>query len=248
MTLSVIMPARNEQSLVCRTVRRLRHVLQRAHIAHEILVIDDYSTDHTAARVRAFAGRHSTVRLVRNALTPGVGRAIQCGLQHATGDAMVIVMADDSDAPEDVVQYYRALAGGVDCAFGSRFMRGARVVGYPWHKWLLNRLANRCIQLLFWLPYNDVTNAFKGYRRHVIDGIQPILSHQFNITVELPLKAIVRGYSYTVLPTSWTQRRRGVSKLRIREMGSRYLFIVLYVWLERLLSRGDYRRSDACVS
>lgn len=248
MKLSLVMPARNEQSLVCRTMRRLVTALHRAQIPHEIIVVDDQSTDRTAARVQAFADRYPTTRLVRNTSSPGVGCAIQCGLQHATGEAVVIVMADGSDDPHDVVQYYRTLATGVDCVFGSRFVRGAHVIGYPWHKLILNRLANWFVQALFWLPYNDVTNAFKGYRRHVIEGIQPILSHHFNVTVELPLKAVVRGYSYAVIPISWQQRARGTSQLRIKEMGSRYLFIVLYVWLERLLSRGDYRRSDTCVS
>jgi dolichol-phosphate mannosyltransferase len=108
----------------------------------------------------------------------------------------------------------------------------------------LNRLANWFIKVLFRLNFNDVTNAFKCYRRNVIEGLQPILACHFNLTVELPLKAIVRGYSYAVVPINWYGRQQGVSKLKIKEMGSRYLFIVLYVLLESLLSRGDYRRRD----
>jgi len=77
-----------------------------------------------------------------------------------------------------------------------------------------------------------------------IDEIQPLLSNHFNLTVEMPLKAIVRGYTYAIVPISWTNRRHGASKLKLQEMGSRYLFIVLYVWLEHHLSRGDYRRGD----
>lgn len=129
--------------------------------------------------------------------------------------------------------------------FGSRFIAGARVVNYPWQKLILNRAANLLINLLFGLGYNDTTNAFKCFRRNVIDGIQPILSRHFNLTVELPLKAIVRGYSYTVIPTDWHGRKAGESKLRIQEMGSRYLFVVLSVLLEKWLTRGDYRRATA---
>ena len=111
------------------------------------------------------------------------------------------------------------------------------------HKLVINRIANWFIQLIFRMPYNDTTNAFKIYRREVIEGIQPILSQHFNLTVELPLKAIVRGYSYSVIPMRWYNRTTGVSKLKLKEMGSRYLFIVLYIWLEKHLSRGDYHRS-----
>ncbi len=126
--------------------------------------------------------------------------------------------------------------------FGSRFVPGAKVVDYPFHKLVMNRLANTFIRLLFGLRLNDVTNAFKCYRREVIAGCSPLLSKHFNLTVGLPVKAIVRSYSFTVVPINWYNRTIGVSKLKIKEMGSRYLFIVLYVWLERLLSRGDYRR------
>jgi dolichol-phosphate mannosyltransferase len=153
-------------------------------------------------------------------------------------------MADGCDDPKDVVASYRKLMEGYDCVFGSRFMRQSRVVGYPTHKLIINRLANTFVRVLFGIALNDTTNAFKCYRREVIAGVQPILSHHFNLTVELPLKAIIRGYSYAVIPISWTERRTGISKLKIREMGGRYLFIVLYCLLERLLSRGDYRRTD----
>jgi dolichol-phosphate mannosyltransferase len=130
----------------------------------------------------------------------------------------------------------------VDCVFGSRFLRGSRVVDYPGFKLAINRLANLFIRLLFRIPLNDTTNAFKCYRREAIDGLRPILSNHFNLTVELPLKAIVRGFTYAVIPIGWRNRTHGVSKLKLQEMGSRYLFIVLYVWLEKHLAKGDYRR------
>ena len=113
---------------------------------------------------------------------------------------------------------------------------------YPRTKLIMNRIVNWGIRLLFRHGYNDTTNAFKAYRRETIETIQPLLSKHFNLTVEMPLKAIVRGHSYEVVPTSWTNRTSGTSKLALNEMGSRYLFIVLYVFLEHHLSRGDYRR------
>ena len=126
--------------------------------------------------------------------------------------------------------------------FGSRFLPGGGVVDYPRVKLILNRLANLFIRILFRVPLNDTTNAFKAYRRSVIDGCRPIIAPHFNLTVELPLKAIVRGYSWTVIPITWRNRRTGEAKLKIKEMGSRYLFIILYAWLEKYFSRGDYRR------
>jgi len=144
-----------------------------------------------------------------------------------------------------LVKYYRTLIEkNVDCCFGSRFIKGGKTVDYPKFKLFLNRVFNVFIQIVFGLRYNDVTNAFKMYRKEVIQGIKPFLSHHFNLTVELPLKSIVRGYSFAVVPNTWTNREAGVSKLKIKEMGSRYLFIVLYCLIEKWLSRGDYRKKE----
>jgi len=138
------------------------------------------------------------------------------------------------------VRYHAVIEEGYDCAFGSRFIRGSSIHDYPKPKLALNRIVNLGIRILFRSGYNDTTNAFKAYRRDVIVTVQPLLSNHFNLTVEIPLKAIVRGHSYAVLPISWRNRREGDSKLSLQEMGGRYLFIVLYVLMERHLSRGDY--------
>jgi dolichol-phosphate mannosyltransferase len=245
MKLSVVIPAHNEVGSIGATVRAIVAELRSEQIPYEIVVVDDASSDGTAEVMAAISEEDPGVRCVRSPRAPGFGQAVRAGLDEFTGDAVAIVMADLSDSPKDLVSYYRVLERGFDCAFGSRFMRGGRVSDYPRFKLALNRLVNLGIRILFRHRYNDTTNAFKAYRREVIDNIQPLISHHFNLTVEMPLKAIVRGHSYAVVPISWTNRAHGVSKLRLQEMGSRYLFIVLYVFLEHHLSRGDYRRPDA---
>ncbi|HEV7126974.1 MAG TPA: glycosyltransferase family 2 protein [Ktedonobacterales bacterium] len=242
MNYSIIIPAHNEEEGIRPTVERLHDMLTAASIPFEIVVINDHSTDRTEQVLEKLSREVRTCRYVNNQKPAGFGFAIQTGLEQFRGDAVCIVMADASDDPRDVVTYYRKLEEGYECAFGSRFMRASRVVDYPRLKLFINRLANWFINVLFGLHFNDTTNAFKAYRREVIAGVMPILSPHFNITVELPLKAIVRGFSYAVVPICWYNRATGVSKLKINEMGSRYLFIVLYVWLEHKLARGDYRR------
>jgi dolichol-phosphate mannosyltransferase len=239
--LSVVIPAQNEEGQVGGTVEGIAAALERERIDYEIVVVDDGSEDGTAAVVEAISESNPRVRCHPSPYEKGFGMAIRAGLDVFEGDAVAIVMADASDDPEDLVRYHRVLEEGWDCAFGSRFMPGAQVHDYPRLKLTINRLANWFIRVLFRHRYNDTTNAFKAYRREVIETIQPLLSKHFNLTVEIPLKAIVRGHSYKVIPTNWTNRTSGEAKLAMKEMGSRYLFIVLYVWLESTLSRGDYR-------
>jgi dolichol-phosphate mannosyltransferase len=243
--LSIVVPARDEEGCIASTVEHLHVELRLHEVEHEIIVVDDGSTDRTAAIVTALSARIPEVRLIENKPPHGFGRAITLGLRHMTGDAAVIMMADESDDCRDVVRYWRVLNQGYDAVFGSRFMKGGGVIDYPWLKLRLNRLANLFIRVLFHIPLNDTTNAFKAYRRTVIDGCEPLLSAHFNLTVELPLKTAIRGYSWTVIPITWRNRRTGEAKLKIKEMGSRYLFICLYLWLEKYLSRGDYRNTAA---
>jgi dolichol-phosphate mannosyltransferase len=243
--LSVVIPAHNEEGRIESTVRLFAETLARERIDHEILVVNDNSADGTEGVLRRMHAELPRVRFINNPPPNGFGFAVRTGLAAFRGDSVAIVMADASDAPEDLVRFYRKLQEGYDCVFGSRFIRGAKVVDYPRLKLAMNRLANLFIRTLFWMHYNDVTNAFKMYRRSVVAGIQPLLAYHFNLTVELPLKAIVRGYKYAVIPTSWFDRTEGESKFKIKEMGSRYLFIVLYCYLEKYLSREDYRnRTD----
>jgi dolichol-phosphate mannosyltransferase len=243
MKLSVVIPARNEEGNIERTVLRLHETLAAAGIEHEIVVVNDGSTDGTGDILMRMSRANASVRRIDNGPPHGFGLAVRAGLEGFEGDAVAVYMADESDSPGDLVRFYRAMVEeNVDCVFGSRFIEGGRVHDYPQHKFLLNRVANTFIKILFGLHYNDVTNAFKLYRRHVIAGLRPFLSPHFNLTVELPLKAIVRGYTYTVLPNEWTNRKYGESRLKIQEMGSRYLFIVLYCFIEKWLSRGDYRK------
>jgi dolichol-phosphate mannosyltransferase len=248
MKLSVVIPAFNEEGSIAATVGALTATLDREAIDHEIVVVDDASTDGTAAAIARLAEADARVRYVRSPYTNGFGLAVRAGLEAFSGDAVAIVMADASDDPEDLVAYQRILEAGYDCAFGSRFMVGGSTADYPLPKLVVNRIVNLGIRALFGHGYDDTTNAFKAYRREVIDSVQPLLSHHFNLTVEIPLKAVVRGHSYAIVPVRWRNRTAGTSKLKLQEMGSRYLFIVLMTFLELHLSRGDYRRPGAPAS
>ena len=242
MKLSIIIPAHNEEGCIKETVLDLLYTLKKEDVSLEILVINDHSTDSTGFILQNLSRTHHEVRFIDNPYPNGFGFAVRAGLENFSKDAVVVVMADASDDPKDVVKFFRKLEEGYDCIFGSRFSKGGKTYDYPQIKLFINRLANLFISLLFGMRYNDTTNAFKMYRRETIEGLKPFLSHHFNLTVELPLKAITRGYSYAVLPNSWSNRKIGEPKFKLKEMGSRYLFIVLYCLIEKWLSIGDYKK------
>lgn len=243
-TISVVIPAHNEERHIASTVRDLVTELRIAGLTHEIIVVNDNSSDNTERVLLALCHEYPEVRRVSSMPPSRFGYAVRSGLAAFRGDAVAIMMADGSDDPTDLVRFYRKLQEGYDCVFGSRFIQGALVSGYPFLKRVLNRLGNFFIQGLFLIRYNDVTNAFKLYRRGAIAGIQPLLSSHFNLTVEMPLKIIVRGYKYAIMPNAWRNRKEGFSKFKIREIGSRYMFTIFYCLLEKMLSGGDYMVAD----
>lgn len=246
--LSVVIPARDEEECIASTVGHLHLELSLKKVPHEIIVVDDGSTDGTWTILQGLASRlNSSLRPLQNLPPHGFGRAIVHGLDSMSGDAAVIMMADESDDCRDVTRYWEKLKEGYDCVFGSRFLKGGGTIDYPPIKWMINRLANLYIRMLFRHGLNDTTNAFKAYRKSCLDGLRPFLSPHFNLTVELPLKAIIRGYSFSVIPITWRNRKTGIAKLKIREMGSRYLFIVLYLWLEKYFACGDYKKNKPAL-
>jgi dolichol-phosphate mannosyltransferase len=241
--LSLVIPARNEAENIEKTITAVREHLDGVGLRDfEVIVVDDGSRDATYSVVEALHQHDNRIRVVKNTGLNGFGRAVRFGLGQITGEAVIILMADLSDAPEDIVTYYHVLRDEADCAFGSRFIKGAQVKNYPQFKLVINRIVNFGIRMLFGLPYNDTTNAFKGYRAYVIHGCQPLISPHFNLTIEIPLKAIVRGYSYKIVPISWRNRDIGKSQLNLKEQGSRYLYTLLTVWFEWLLVRKDTQR------
>jgi dolichol-phosphate mannosyltransferase len=243
-SLSVVIPAYNEEFSLPETLTILYRALQTAGIEHEICVINDNSSDQTISVLNKLQQDIPTLVCYTNAGPNGFGYAVRYGLERYTKKYVAVMMADLSDDPDDLVRFYHKALEGYDCVFGTRWSRGGQVIDYPPLKKFLNRVFNFFVRTIFRIKYNDCTNAFKLYKRETIDGLKPFLSPHFNLTLEIPLKAIVRGYSYAVVPNTWRNRKFGESKLKIQEMGSRYFFILLYCWIEKQFSRGDFMKKN----
>jgi dolichol-phosphate mannosyltransferase len=237
--LSVVVPAHNEVGSVATTIARLHAALAEQAVPHELVVVDDASVDGTGELLDALAERLPELTVVHREGPSGVGRAVRAGLQAIRGDAAVVVMADGSEHPSDVCDYYRVLQQGYDAVFGSRFMSGGSVEGYPWFKLALNRLGNHAVRLLFGRRENDLSNAFKAYSAAVLRDIGPLRSDQFEIFIELPLEAMTVGADIATVPIAWHGRRAGASKLKLMQQMPRYARMVFRLWRSH---RGSVRR------
>lgn len=243
MKLSVVIPAYNEEKSLAKTVNNLIKVISKDIVDYEILIINDNSTDNTLKVLEDLAKIHKCVRYETNNGPNGFGYAVRYGLERFSGDCVAIMMADLSDSPKDLLRFYSIIKEtNVDCVFGNRWGKDGEVVDYPIKKKIINRIANTIISVVMNIKYRDTTNAFKLYKKEVIEGVKPFLSPHFNLTIELPLKAIIRGYSFKIVPNKWTNRIYGESNLKIREMGSRYFFILMYCFIEKYFSKGDFKK------
>jgi dolichol-phosphate mannosyltransferase len=243
MKLSIVIPAYNEEESLPQTLQLLYQTLTKYDIPHEICVTNDNSKDNTAEVLVALSRQIPTLVHFTNLGPNGFGYAVRYGLERFTGDCVAVFMADMSDDPEDLVKfYYKMIEGNYDAVFGTRWGKEGRVIDYPTLKKIINRIANFIIKVVIGIKYNDTTNAFKLYKKETIEGLKPFLAPHFNLTIELPLKTMVRGYSFAVVPNSWTNRKYGESKLKIKEMGSRYFYILMYCLIEKYFSMGDFKK------
>lgn len=228
MMFSIVMPAYNEEAVIEATVTELCTHLDAAGYRYELIVVDDASRDRTPDIIAELAQRLPQIRPQHNPGPNGYGFAIRKGLEMYQGDAVVIVTSDGSDAPKDVAAYFNAILDGADCAFGSRFGPDSMVTGYPPVKKLLNRIFNRIVGYFAKSDYRDFTNGFKCYRRPVIDAMQPIISGQFNITIEMSLKAVLEGWKVHIVPNDWHQRDGGQSSFHVRKLIKPYIATLFY--------------------
>ncbi len=244
MKISIIIPVYNEELLIKSTIENIHSSLNRLSIIHEIIVIYDTCQDNTESILKNLQKNNSYLTVEKNKGLKGFGNSIQHGIEIARGEYVVLMMGDGCDDPEDLIRYYKKAEEGFDAVFGNRFMRGGSIIDYPLFKLLLNRLTNFTICVLFCTTYSDTTNAFKLYRRNVILKLKPYVSVHYNITVELPIKIMTRGFNYAVLPNSWKNQNGLVTRLKVTKMANRYWFSILYCLLEKLLSGVDYKKNE----
>ena len=231
--LSIIVPVRNESE-------NLKDVFDYytknvKDFKYEVLIVNDFSKDDTLNVARELEQKYKNFKILDNK-KKGLGGAINLGIEKAEGDYIAIMMADLSDDIKDLIKYNNIMnEKKVDAVLGSRFMKDSIVKDYPFKKLLFNRVFNFLVRIIFWNKYNDYTNAFKIYKKKALIDILPLISESFNIFLEIPLKIISRNYKYKIISINWMGREKGKSKFKINELRSKYLFTLIYCFIEKNL-------------
>ena len=230
--LSIIIPVRNESDNLDTIINHYSKNLK--NLDYEVLIINDFSKDNTLEKARDLF-KSKNFKILDNK-KKGLGGAINLGIKEANGSNIAIMMADQSDDINDLIKYNTLInENKYDAILGSRFLKGSKVTNYPLQKLILNRFFNYFVGFIFWNNYNDYTNAFKIYKKKTLEEIAPLISESFNIFLEIPLKIISRKYKYKIIPINWTGRTKGVSKFKIKELRSKYLFTLIYCFIEKNL-------------
>jgi len=235
MKLSIIIPIRNESNVITKTLDLIANSIKE--IDYEIVIINDYSDDDSCKKIDEKKISNNKIKLFDNK-KKGLGGAINLGIEKSTGEAICIMMADMSDDISDLKNYYKLIqTKDISAVFGSRFIKGSNLSGYPLKKLFLNRIFNYITKFIFLSNYNDFTNAFKIYKKDALIKSMPLVSESFNVFLEMPLKIISRKMSYKIVPISWKNRKEDKAKFNIKELRSKYLFTLVYCFLEKILLR-----------
>jgi dolichol-phosphate mannosyltransferase len=234
MSLSVIIPVYNEEKNIQSTVIKLTK-LQKKINALKLIFIDDFSSDKTFEKISILSKKYSYISIYKNK-KKGLGSAIELGIKKSKFKYVAIFMADLSDSTKDLIRYYNEINNNkYDAVLGSRFIKYSKIKNYPFIKYFLNRIFNNFVKLVFLSDYNDFTNAFKIYKREVLNNLLPIVSENFNVFLEIPLKIISRKYKYQIISIDWQNRKAGKSNFKIKELGSMYIFTLIYCIIEKIL-------------
>jgi glycosyltransferase involved in cell wall biosynthesis len=237
---SVVVPCHNEEMNVTPLVSRLLDFFDP--YIHEIILVDDNSTDKTALVINQLACQDARIKPLHRSPPNGVGRAITDGLRAATGEYVLSLDSDFQHLLPEIRDLFDGLAEGYDVAFGSRFSRHSVLLNYPFMKIVANRAFHLIARITLILGFRDITNNLKLMRREVVRDLV-LYEPGFAINAETGLQPLLMGYRLKEVPISWIGRGvdMGASSFRVLKAGGGYWRVLYRLWLWRFFKTGRYR-------
>lgn len=223
--LNILIPVYNEAENV---EKLFFEINRKVSTPHKIVIIYDSNEDNTLPVVRNIMREQNNIKLIKNKYGRGVLNAIKTGFETINNGVVLVVMADLSDDLNKIDSMFRKINEGYDIVCGSRYMKGGKQIGGPRIKKFLSKLAGISLHYLSGIPTHDVTNSFKMYSKEVLKDIKIESKGGFELGMEIVVKAFLKGYRITEVPTIWRDREGGESKFKLWKWLPKYIYWYLF--------------------
>ncbi len=227
--LGIIIPVYNESENITATLAAIE---KNVRTGHKIYIVYDFEEDNTLPVAKDLRSKGLPIEFLKNPIR-GVANAIKTGLRNASGDYLLVTMADMSDDYRVVDNMCGLMSQGYDIVCGSRYTKGGKQIGGPLIKKSLSRLAGISLKYFTGVPTSDATNSFKLYRKKMLGQIDIESDAGFEVGIEIVVKAHFAGYRITEVPSVWTDRQKGKSRFKILKWAPKYLRWYLYAFKKR---------------
>lgn len=239
----IIVPTFNERENLPPLVERLL----KLPVPVDLLVVDDNSPDGTGRLADKISARQPTIHVLHRQMKQGLGRAYTAGFRWALEHGFEFIFemdADFSHDPDDIPRL-REAAQGADCALGSRYLNGIRIINWPLNRLMLSKGAATYVRVVTGMPFTDPTGGYKCFRRRALEAINldEIQSNGYSFQIEMTHRLWRQGYQIVEVPIIFTERREGASKMSghiVREA----FFMVWKLWLQNGGRRSPRARHD----
>lgn len=240
--ISVVIPCHNERMNIRPFVSRIVGLYEE--YLHEIILVDDNSTDDTAEVIRSLAGENPLVKGVFQTPPNGVGLALADGYRAASGKYVLSMDCDFAHLLPEMRDIFDEAAKGYDVVIGSRFSRHSVLLNYPFQKILANRGFHVIAQIVFRKRFRDLTNNLKLLKREVVDSLKLVEPH-FSVNAETGLQPLLMGFKVSEVPISWINRTpdMGVSSFRLAKVGGGYWRVLLRLAMQTRFGFRPLQRS-----
>lgn len=212
--LDIIIPVYNEGENISAT---LDEINRKIKTENRLFIVYDFNEDNTLPTVKNYINekKKENILLLKNDYGKGVLNAIKKGFDRAEHEMILVVMGDLSDDLCVVDDMYKKMQEGYDIVCGSRYMKGGKQIGGPLFKKSLSRMAGLSLHILTGIPTHDISNSFKMYRKDIIKNTHIESTGGFEIGLEILVKAYLKGYKITEVPSIWKDRAAGKSNFKL---------------------------------
>ena len=232
--IDILIPVFNENETIIKT---LKNIISAVKYNYNIFICYDYDEDPTLNIIKENFDNNSKITFIKNS-SKGFNSALISGFKHSRAKAVLFYMADDHINHNKINLCYEKFKEGYQVICPSRLMKGGKMIGNPFLKSLLTRLASFFLFYFTSFPIKDSTNSFRLFSRDLLDKIKIESDKGFTLSLELTAKAHRLKYKIIEIPVTWIEREKGKSRFKL------FSFIIPYTkWLFYIINTSIFYRN-----